>query len=528
MKLSNYISNIKNKTDDIFRDNFFSGCVLVFCIVMLSLFPLFCIDRYFNISIAKFVFFMVSFVLLTGAYTYSNYNKDKTKTNKTIFTSTDYAAAIFLLIGVISTIFSRHPLASLAGKYNAGEYSYGRFGGLIFYTVCFVVYFFISRYLRYTKKLLSVFFTVGSAMFIMAVFQKLGYNVFGFYNGVSEEQQNAFIGTIGNVDFFSLFVLIVLSLSSCMFIISANKKYTVFYAFVSFISFMGLIAGNSAGVFFAVCVMICVLSVYCLKSIITILRFLYILLFFLLSFKIMNFLVINISAKNKEFEKIYDMLIKSTYIYILIAVIVFLILIFKFLNIKKYNPIRTMRFLRYADIAILSLGFIAFAYGIYYYSVKNTETDAGVFSNYFRFTDSWGSGRGFVWNNTIKAFFDGSIFNKLFGHGFENFYPVFDDVIQGRHFDAAHNEVLHHAICVGILGVAAYIAFVFSLVVRCFKGIKNRPELLCFAVCILCYFAASLGNLAQVMVTPLFFVVCGIAGAVLGGDFEGEKSIGYD
>ena len=85
----------------------------------------------------------------------------------------------------------------------------------------------------------------------------------------------------------------------------------------------------------------------------------------------------------------------------------------------------------------------------------------------------------------------------------------------GSVFDNAHNEYLNYLVTVGILGAAAYIAALVSLVVRCVKRCKDNAGILIVIVVVTSYCAQALFNIATPIVTPYLLVFLGIGEAYL-------------
>lgn len=131
------------------------------------------------------------------------------------------------------------------------------------------------------------------------------------------------------------------------------------------------------------------------------------------------------------------------------------------------------------------------------------------------FDDSYGSGRMFVWKNTLKI-----VPNHFFnGIGVDNFFYAFgdkplykqnkDDVI---FFDKAHNEYLQKLVCEGIFSCITYISMLlvvfFSSVKKIFKE-KNYIIIGLF-LSFVGYSVQAFFNISVIEVAPLFWIACGL------------------
>lgn len=123
--------------------------------------------------------------------------------------------------------------------------------------------------------------------------------------------------------------------------------------------------------------------------------------------------------------------------------------------------------------------------------------------------DSYGSGRIFLWKETIK------IIPKYFliGAGVDNFYYAFGTepltTSAGWKFDKAHNEYLQTLITEGIFGLLSYIGL-YIIVLK--KGIKNsfKNEKIYFVLPIIGYLVQAFFNISVIEVAPIFYIALGL------------------
>jgi putative inorganic carbon (HCO3(-)) transporter len=82
-----------------------------------------------------------------------------------------------------------------------------------------------------------------------------------------------------------------------------------------------------------------------------------------------------------------------------------------------------------------------------------------------------------------------------------------DDVM----VDFAHNDFLNIGVCTGLVGLVLYVAFVIALLVRCLRMVNRCPVLVILVAGILGYLAYSFFVFSIAIVSPLFWVMAGLA-----------------
>ena len=140
------INKSKNSKSD---SALLSHIIDIFTFLILCLFPLFVMDKYYNILQAKYYFYIGSVILLVIAVIFAGcieHNKlekyiTSFKWNDFIkkFSVTDVALLVFLIIAGISTISSDYVYESFWGNE-------GRFSGLFLLCLYGVAYFCVTRF----------------------------------------------------------------------------------------------------------------------------------------------------------------------------------------------------------------------------------------------------------------------------------------------------------------------------------------------------------------------------------------------
>lgn len=129
--------------------------------------------------------------------------------------------------------------------------------------------------------------------------------------------------------------------------------------------------------------------------------------------------------------------------------------------------------------------------------------------------DGAGSGRGVIWKKTWELITQRPVFGGGPGSFKERFMPYNDayNTAKGRNevIDFAHNDFLNIGACTGLVGLGLYAAFLAALLVRCFRKAERCPVLLILLAGILGYLVYSFFVFSIAIVSPLFWVMAGLA-----------------
>ena len=122
--------------------------------------------------------------------------------------------------------------------------------------------------------------------------------------------------------------------------------------------------------------------------------------------------------------------------------------------------------------------------------------------------DSFGTGRIYIWRNTIPKIKE----HFWFGVGIDNYLNAFDkpliDKKSNGYVEKAHNEYLQIMLCEGVITGIVYIGFIMGVGV---KNIKTKDNiyyalLLGFA----CYSIQAFFGISITRVSPIYFIVIGL------------------
>ena len=132
-----------------------------------------------------------------------------------------------------------------------------------------------------------------------------------------------------------------------------------------------------------------------------------------------------------------------------------------------------------------------------------------------RLSDTAGTWRGYIWKCTLKLIAE----RPILGGGPGSFFTLFEPYNAGYQalvqdeivIDFPHNDFLSVAACTGLVGLALYLAFLVSLAIRCIRKAGKSPVLLIFLAGMAGYLVYSFFVFSIAIVSPLFWVMAGLA-----------------
>ena len=176
--------------------------------------------------------------------------------------------------------------------------------------------------------------------------------------------------------------------------------------------------------------------------------------------------------------------------------------------LRGRSNLRSWRFVRGLGVVVVLLAAAMLA------AANLTAVPLGKLENVLRFSDGWGSNRGFAWQRLWQVWRDDiTLPQKLFGLGgdaaatrlkIDDYSVKYMILLNGETFDSAHNEYLQHLVCGGAAGLAAWLAF---LAVSIRKGLRTAPGV---AAAIFGYGVQAVFSISMPGVLPLVFVLAAL------------------
>lgn len=527
------MSNTQNKSK---RDNtkFFpekyttcEALLNYYIALMFSVFPLFFTNAYFNIRHDKYGFFLalslVTAIAMGAIFVYNRLSEENTSekiqlNNLKLFSFTDYAILGFLFVNIISTLFSDYKLDSLLG-------TAGRNNGLLLIAVYTIVYFLITRFLYY-KEYIFVFLAVGSiVVFLLAILNCFYIDPLGMFAQLTDEQTiTDFTSTMGNKNFMSSYICIVLPVMIALSVLSENKKLRVLYLTASGFGFAALMTSDSDSGILGIAAFAVIYFIWFVRDISKLKKYFLSMSVMLIFAKLLRLFSFLNNDNSKGMDSFQQLFVYSAAGWIMLSVCLTFTAVLYLLDFKKQGIILPksvpILFCAFAVAGIMALLGI-----IIYFSIFNTSAELGTLGKILRFNESWGTHRGFMWIKSFEIIADeikhGDIIKFLFGTGPDTFYyafaPYFNELLRfgDSSTNAAHNEYINYLVTTGITGCAAYAALVIGVIARAIRHAESNPYIIVCVAGVICYSVQATVNISQPITTPLFIIMLALTEAFI-------------
>lgn len=515
-----------------------TGITSAFLLYMLVIYPLALHDHYFDITYTKYTVFKVGVILfaviwamglvivltginaggMKGRHAGGNVKVGTMDKLKAVICDgvygTDICMVLFFISGVMSFIMAED-------KKNAFTGAQGRYCGLAFMILIFIMYIIVSARVSNMEKMWSlismVFVLVSSVTFIIAILQNIGFDPFKLLDGINRKQRNIYVSTFGNIDIFGSFICIALPLFMGLYVTEKSNIKRIVYGIGVFAGFMAFIPANADVVFAGVgAAVIAVLfaTVYMERV-----DRLFELVMFgsggYLGMVLLRKLVGTNGAKITGFNRLSE---HPALLVIIFAVALFIRLIIQvYINRNKdeiyINKNKSEVYINKQKdrtgiklIIILAVVLIS-GIAVIIYGRKNNLA-------MFDFNDKWGSYRGYIWRRVTGLYGELPFVQKIFGHGNESIRSLmderfYDEMLQvtGTVYDNAHNEYLQYLVTQGLFGMLSYGGVVVTAVIAGVKKIKKSPYILGLLLAVVSYGVQAIFNVNQCITTPYMFIM---------------------
>lgn len=370
------------------------------------------------------------------------------KDKKIKFYNGNILALVFLLTLLIATVFSDYKDVAFWGNYYRKE----GFFTISIYVLLFIV---SSSYFKLNKTVWNLILISSTAMSCYALLQFCGFDPIQNF-ALGTIKSNSVIGTIGNRNFFSTYVLIFLPIYLSYYIFYGGKKYLSCIT----IMFSALICSQTRGGWVA--------------------------------FLVMAFIGLIFIVKRLE-------CLKRAIIVFIMFTIVFLLL-----NSTSFGAINNRVKTVIKEGKVFASTIIN----------NDKDLDEGLGSGrvliwkitYKAFKDSLFLGQG---PDTLSL--------RLQNDYYEEHMEFFER--NKQYIDKAHNEFLEYAVGGGIFTVISYTLILSVILLGLFKSIKEDRVKVLF-ITIITFIVQSMFNISVVMVAPIVWIILGCALKVSKGGIE--------
>ena len=497
--------------------------------IMFSFFPLFLSDQYAHARVDKYWFYLIATTVLivsVGLCMLISRNEAKRLGQPAPLFLPLSASDIFMLcfvgLAALSTLLSDHREEAFLG-------TGGRNNGLLLLMLYTLMYFILTR--NYVRKsyVFIIYLATSSVVALLTVLNFFYIDPVELLKGLDEATAADFGSTLGNKNIIATFMCIFLPIAVMLFV-AAEEKLVRIAAGVSIVfAYSGLLCADSTSDILGLMVILPVMAIISARSFLYLRRYLLALTILFASGKLLWAFALLIGDHNKGFEFMQAFLIyhPAMFVPILLCAAGYMLMT---ASSSKYESGYQAKKIQITLISLFSLGIILLLGAFIYLSFIDLETDIGDFEKLLRFDDYWGTHRGFMWRVSFEEFAKFNPLRILFGSGPDTAYYVLEP-----HFaelserfgdgstDCAHNEFINYLLTQGVLGLAAYLGLMGSVIVRGFKTARREPFVFVFLCPVICYLAQSTVNLYNPIVTPTMFIFLSLAEALNRTDNPAES-----
>ena len=518
-----------------------SGITGVYVFIILTIFPLYTHDMYFDILGARYVFFKIWGISLSSILAFLGLiylfidaknqssspsalsrflNAFKPENFKKHIIITDIFFMVMILSMTISTLGSQFRSESFYG--NAGRYQ-----GLECWIIYFITYISITRTFKFKRYYLDFAILAGCFACIWGTLDFLWLDPFGFFRNVNEWQKGMFASSIGNLNTYTNYTIMIFALAGSLFVIEKNKYKTIFYAITAFIGCAGSIFGLADNIVLGFFGFYLFLPFFTFKTRRQFIR--YLILIDILLFSVFIFWCgLKLPHNTWQGSFFIDLTKKGSIVFAFIpfTIIVILVAIIMYKikpnygsivdnNLNPYDSLLAKQFkLTYTVIVIV--GFLLVTYILLDMNVfkQHTQIWSQIPSSHqLVFNDNWGTHRGHNWRIAFTNFTQNfSPFQRIFGYGPDTYLIVsertfYEEMVNryGEVYDSAHNEYINYLICEGIIGLVCYLGIFITGIRTGIKNLSKNPYILAPIIAVISYMVQAFVNIAIPITTPIFF-----------------------
>ena len=547
----------------------------IWAVLMFSVFPLIFTDFYFNILETKFITLcIINFGMMGGLLWWgissgklAAWRKETKETGrKPELSPADWCMTAFLFCAIVSTIN--------AAPYREQAFTgvEGRYTGLFYILMLTGTWFCITRFLRFRMSYITVFLVVSCVVAILGITDYYDLNLLHFKDMMREDEYEMFTSTIGNINTYVVLIGLFMAMSGSLFVLSPEKPGRIaFYLVCLVISFLAVTTGSSDNGYLSLGAFFAFLPFAAFRTrtgfrrwIMTLAVYLTSLLFIIHEAETKTGQVLRIDGVFQVLRKIPHLGRWTLLVWNMYAVLLILELVLKRRAEKlpagkadktagkdvdttagksgdktaeKDGPaepdllpaaVRVVWGILVAAAAVFVLYLLVSANRM---TMKEAYAAYGPAAQYLKFSDAWGTNRGYVWRAAIEEYKALPVSKQITGSGPDTFgiYMMIHRWKEmqektGQIFDSAHNEYLQFLFTVGPLGLLSYIGVLLFSIADAFRaafylygkkdGDRTMAAVFCaFAVTTLCYAFQATVNINIPISTPLLWVLLMISGA---------------
>ncbi|MDO4519326.1 MAG: O-antigen ligase family protein [Eubacteriales bacterium] len=350
-------------------------------------------------------------------------------------------------------------------------------------------YWFSSRSLYLTEYTWIPVGIVNGIIFTISIYHSAGVDLLGMHERIVEKQYYTYISTIGNINWFSGYLCLLVPLFIVLFLNSEKRMLTIFYFIISSLAMVNIVLCASDSVFVGIGSCLFFFVPYMLGKEQRIRRGFLVIATYGISLSIVNFAPC-FAAKKETMDGVAASVLSPDIAFPFVGIGVLGYIAVR-LWWKKLNE-KTIQRIVYIIDGILLITII----GMLIYNISI-------------FDDKWGTKRGLIWKESIRAFGTFDFREKLFGIGPEmlgNCYRGIRDKFTYQVL-CAHSEFLQFLLSVGLVGAGSWIAMWIGLLTEYFRRKIWKTDRIVLFLPLAAYMGQSFFNSPMALTISMLFVM---------------------
>ena len=542
----------------------------IWAVLMLSLFPLIFTDFYFNILETKFITLCIlNFGVMGGILLWRLFSAPKPAEPEAKgsalsgLSATDWCMLAYLACATVATA-------------NASPYIWqafsgieGRYTGLFYILMLTGTWFTVTRHYSFETRVITVFFCAAWIVSLLGISDFYDMNLLHFKDEMREDEYQIFTSTIGNINTYVVLIGIFTAIASSLFVLSEEGSGRILFYYLSVVvSFLAIATGSSDNGYLSLGALFAFLPLAAFRNqralrryVVLLATYLSVILFLLRESRLKAGKVIRIDGFFNLFRKV-PALPKIALLLWALAAALYLLAAFR--RKKSAAPAKNPAPAKNSDPAkdtapakaaaapkdpealpvavrivwgILVAGAACVLLSVLVKANRMSMQEAGAaygnLAQYLKFSDSWGTNRGYIWRVGWEEYMALPLSKRITGSGPDTFgiYMMIHRWKEMQEktnqiFDSAHNEYLQYLFTVGPVGLLSYLGVLATSVYTAFRtavrmyrrggerDILLAPYLCAFAFMVLCYACQAVVNINIPIATPVLWTFLMIAAAM--------------
>lgn len=467
----------------------------LYLFLMLGILPLVLHNGYIDYAETKFIFFLCASLLCMGIALFCGVSSD-TEQVFLLRKKTVICYFLFLISGGVSALLADAPLRAFWG-------SEGRYCGLLTYLLLGVGIWIVAKG-NGSVVYLYLLEIVACVVAFLGIMNHYYEDPLGVYFNLVESEHGYFSSTLGGMVNVGDFLAIMFVVGAMLFCLT---KETARWSIVHFLTMLScetaIILNGADGAYIGVFVFL-FLSPFIWKNRKEVICYLEVVSVLLGTNVVLECLGI-LGIQEKETTGVGTLLRHQWQIFIVILIInTFLLLYLKRKDAKDFILGR-----KWKKIYAVGLS-IVIVLGVTSLILVNAELlhlSNESLQKWLLITDEWGNGRGYIWREVWKGYWELPILKKIFGIGptmlWQWSFTRVSTVSYIVEFDHAHNMFLHFLMTHGLVGSLAWFGWLFGTLTVGLKKAKQEPLYYALAGGLLTYLGVGMVGVNMLTITVI-------------------------